>query len=230
MCGRYVYYSSEEILRQFNYLNIEPNQVELTLGVPDNYNVSPGNEMPVIVRGSQEHKIEFMTWGLVPSWSKEPKSALKLINARQEGLTEKPMWKRLVKTRRCVVPARGFYEWKNIDGKKKPYYITPKNGSVFSFAGLWDVWSDGSGNDLYTFTIITTEPNDEMKAVHNRMPALLDKKYMDIWLEPGELPEELLHKVLGRPEDGSVNIVEVSADVNNAKNNFESLIYPIGEH
>jgi putative SOS response-associated peptidase YedK len=183
--------------------------------------------MPVIVRGKQEHQIEFMVWGLVPAWSKEPHSALKLINARKEGLFEKPMWKRLINTKRCVVPARGFYEWKLEDGKKQPYYITPTNGDVFSFAGLWDEWSDGRGNTLKTYTIVTTTPNKEMNDIHNRMPSILTQEQMDIWLNPVELTREQVEDLLSPSPDGSVQMVAVSTEVNNARNNSKELIYPL---
>lgn len=194
----------------------------------DNFNVSPGNEMPVIVRGGLAHQVEFMIWGLVPAWSKEPHTALKLINARQEGLFEKPMWKRLVKARRCAVPARGFYEWKVIDGVKQPFYITPTHGDVFSFAGLWDEWSDASGNVLRTYTtIITTTPNKEMSDIHTRMPTILNKQQMDLWLEPTELSRELAEAILAPSPDGTVTMIKVSKEVNNARNNSEELIYPL---
>lgn len=156
MCGRYTYFGSKEILKEYD---LEPSdKLQTALKLNDNYNVAPSMEMPVIVRGKQEHVIEMMTWGLIPTWSKSGHEPLKLINARQEGLTEKPMWKRLVKLGRCVIPARGFYEWKKTDSGKQPYYITPKNEGVFSFAGLWDEWTDNQGSKVKTYTIITTTP------------------------------------------------------------------------
>ncbi len=227
MCGRYTYYSSADLIKEFDIIPENDPQTKLALDVPDNYNVSPGNEMPVIVRGAQEHRIEFMVWGLVPAWSKEPHSALKLINARREGLFEKPLWKRLVNSKRCIVPARGFYEWKVVDGKKQPYYITPTKGDVFNFAGLWDEWKDGSGNELLTYTIITTTPNKEMSSIHTRMPAILTKEQMDIWLSPTPLTQAQVDDLLSPPPDGSVQMVPVSTEVNNARNNSKELIYPL---
>jgi len=226
MCGRYAYYSSTELLDQFKFLPKNDPQTKLALEVPDNYNVSPGNEMPVIVRGSQEHKIELMIWGLIPSWSKEPHTKLKLINARKEGLLEKPMWKRLVTSKRCIVPARGFYEWKTVDGKKQPYYITPKEGSVFSFAGLWDEWTDGK-TFVKTYTIITTTPNEEMSEVHDRMPAILTYEQTQEWLGPLDVSPALLDDLLSPSPDGTVVLTEVSMEVNNSRMNKKELIYPI---
>ena len=183
--------------------------------------------MPVIIRGAQKHEIEFMIWGIVPAWSKSDKTALKLINARREGLLEKPMWKRLIKTKRCIVPARGFYEWKSVANKKLPYYITPIVGNFLSFAGLWDEWKSENGNTLRTYTIITTTPNKEMKKIHDRMPAILNKQQMDLWLEPSALTQSQLDDLLTPLPDSSLAIAMVSADVNDARNNSKQLIYPL---
>lgn len=229
MCGRYTYYASADLLKQFDFDKDFTEQLKLALQLPDDYNVSPGSDMPIIIRGQQAHKIEFMNWGLVPAWSKDPSKALKLINARAEGLLEKPMWKRLVKSKRCVVPARGFYEWKRVNDTKLPYYITPKEGEILSFAGLWDEWHDAAGNMILSYAIITTQPNVEMKEIHNRMPAILTKDAMDVWLSPVDLHEAELHDVLHSAPDDSLIITRVSADVNNARNNGKELIYPLEE-
>lgn len=225
MCGRYTYFSSEDLLKKFNFENKQTFQQALEF--KDNYNVTPGSEMPVIIRGAQAHRVEFMIWGLVPSWSKDPNMALKLINARSESLLEKPMWKRLVKSKRCVVPARGFYEWKKDDDGKTPYYITPKNREFFNFAGLWDEWHDGNGNEIVTYTIITTSPNEEMKSVHNRMPAILDDLQMEVWLGPESLSQAQIDDLLAPFPNGSLKIFEVSKDVNSPKHNSVDLIYPL---
>ncbi len=228
MCGRYTFYSASEILKKYD---LEKNDtLQLALEIPDNYNVSPGAHMPVIVRGSQEHCLEFMVWGLVPSWSKSSQSDLKLINARSENLTEKPMWKRLLKSHRCVVPARGFYEWKTVDGKKQPYYITVKDDSVLSFAGLFDHWQDSEGVELLSYTIITTQPNKEMSDIHNRMPVILNKQAMELWLSPLELEPDQIHDILKSAPDGSLNLEKVSTKVNYSGHNEKELIYPLPEN
>jgi len=227
MCGRYTYYSTSEIVEEFGLIPKDIPQLEL---FKDNYNVTPGSEMPVMVRGKQEHILEQMIWGLIPVWSKSETTGLKLINARKEGLFEKSMWKRLVKNHRCVVPARGFYEWKKLDdGTKQPFYITPSKGTVFAFAGLWDDWKSPSGQIIRTYTIITTAPNKEMSDVHNRMPAILTKEQSDIWLSPLELTQSQVDDILTPSPDGSVALAKVSKDVNNPRNNREDLIYPLDD-
>lgn len=225
MCGRYTFYSASEILKKYD-LEVNEN-LQLALDMPDNYNVAPGAHMPVIVRGTQEHGLEFMVWGLVPSWSKTPETDLKLINARSESLSEKPMWKRLLKSHRCVVPARGFYEWKTVDGKKQPYYITAKDNSVLSFAGLFDHWQDSEGVEMQSFTIITTEPNAEMSNIHNRMPVILSKQAMEIWLSPIELEPDQIHDLLLPAPDYTLNLDMVSTKVNYSGHNEKELIYPL---
>lgn len=227
MCGRYTYYSTEEIVKEFNLLPEPQRQQALDLDIPDNYNVAPGQTMPVLVRGEQAHEIDMMVWGLIPAWAKQEKQSLKLINARKEGLFEKPMWNRLVKAKRCVVPARGFYEWKNIAGSKLPYYITPTSGKVFSFAGLWDEWVNKSGEKIKSYTIITTTPNKEMSEIHNRMPVILKKDVTDIWLSPLELSQDQVDDILTSAPNGSLNIVRVSNEVNSTRHNSKELIYPL---
>lgn len=225
MCGRYTFYSASEILKKYDLETTE--NLQLALDMPDNFNVSPGAHMPIIIRGTQEHVLEFMVWGLVPSWSKNAQTDLKLINARAENLTEKPMWKRLLKSHRCIVPARGFYEWKAVDGKKQPYYITSKENSVLSFAGLFDRWSDSEGVEMASFTIITTSPNKEMSNIHNRMPVILSKQAMELWLSPLELEPEQIHDLLLPSPDGSLSLEKVSTKVNYSGHNEKDLIYPL---
>lgn len=227
MCGRYTYYSAKEVVQEFNLIPKASPQLQLLLDTPDNFNVAPGMQMPVIVRGEQEHQPELMTWGLIPSWSKDKNIGYKLINAREETLFEKPMWKRLLRSHRCVVPAMGFYEWKKTDDGKQPYYITPKKGKIFSFAGLWDEWTDPAGKKMKSYTIITTSPNEEMSNLHDRMPVILSKQQADIWLSPTDISQDLADDILKPAPDGSLKLVKVSTDVNSSQNNSENLIYPL---
>ena len=225
MCGRYTYYNSKEIVEEYKLVPKLNPQVALKL--KDNYNVAPSQTMPVIIRGEQEHTVELMEWGLIPVWSKPGHTPLKLINARQEGLYEKPMWKRLVKSHRCIVPARGFYEWKKSESGKQPFYITPAKGDVLSFAGLWEEWTNESSQKVRTYTIITTTPNKEMSDIHDRMPAILNNEQMQVWLSPGVIEEDLLHDLLQPAPNGTLKMIRVSTEVNSIKNNSEKLIYPL---
>lgn len=227
MCGRYTFYSSDEIIKEFNFLPKRDPQLKLLLEVPDNYNVAPGQTMPVIVRGEQSNIPVMMRWGLIPSWAKDEKIGYKLINAREETLYEKPVWKRLVKSKRCIIPAKGFYEWKSLQGVKQPYYIKPKSGKFMSFAGLWDEWTNNNGDRVLTYTIITTAPNKEMSELHDRMPVTLDANGAEVWLSPLPISQDLVDDLLVPAPDGSLTIVAVSKDVNSVKNNYKELIYAL---
>jgi putative SOS response-associated peptidase YedK len=125
-----------------------------------------------------------MQWGLIPSWAKDPSIGNKMINARAETLTEKPSFKRLIGKRRCLVVADGFYEWAKQGRGKMPMRFVLKSGEPFAFAGLWDRWKKPDGGPLDSFTIITTQANDLLKPIHDRMPVILGEGDEEIWLDP----------------------------------------------
>lgn len=230
MCGRYTFYDSSQLAQKYALTPKIIDQLAMPLEV--NYNVAPGQYMPVIVRGGQENTVMMMKWGLIPSWAKDPNIGYKLINARQETLLEKTTWKRLVGSRRCLIPANGFYEWQKLDsGKsKQPYYIHVSSQPLFSFAGLWDSWHDASGARVDTFTIITTEPNAEMSSIHNRMPVILNHDGEALWLGPGSLEPDLLRDLLQSLPDGSLTVYPVSDKVNKPGHNGDAdLTYPLPE-
>lgn len=230
MCGRYTFYDSSTLVEMFDLQPTAVAQLEFPLEV--NYNVAPGHVMPVIVRGEQENTIEMMRWGLIPAWAKDDKIGYKMINARQETLLQKNTWKRLVGSRRCLIPANGFYEWfKHGDNKtKQPYYIHFPGRPLFSFAGLWDTWRDPSGKTIKSFTIITTSPNQEMAAIHDRMPVILSHQAEEIWLQAGPLDAELLHDLTKPLPDGSLELYKVSSTVNKSGDiTDESLLYRLPE-
>jgi putative SOS response-associated peptidase YedK len=126
-----------------------------------------------------------MRWGLIPSWAKDSSVAASMINARSETAATKPAFRDGLKSRRCLIPANGFYEWKR-DGKtKQPFCFEVNQGQLFAFAGLWDRWKDSNGNWIKTCSILTTTPNAVTSAVHDRMPVILDPNNYDVWLDPG---------------------------------------------
>ncbi len=133
-----------------------------------------------------DRTIESMQWGLVPKWAKEPNIGYKMINARSEGIFEKPSWRGPIKYQRCLVPANGFYEWRReASGRvKTPYFIHPKDQGLFAFAGIYEIWHDPQGNELWSYAIITTTPNAEMTSVHDRMPVILHPDDWELWLDP----------------------------------------------
>ena len=144
----------------------------------------PSQEVPVIVQNEGVNELKPMKWGLVPSWSPDTSIGNNMINARAETITEKPSYRRLVESNRCLIPADEFYEWRREGRGKIPVWFHLKKKEPFAFAGLWDVWRDVEGEMLHTFTIITTVPNALLRRIHNRMPVIFDALQAKQWLDP----------------------------------------------
>jgi putative SOS response-associated peptidase YedK len=194
------------------------------------YNIAPSQNVPVVIhppRTGRDNEIRMMTWGLVPSWSKDPTRSPKPINARGDSLDKKPMFRELLRYNRCLVPATGFYEWKNEHWGKTPYYIRMKDNSLFAFAGLYDQYRASDGQPVLTFTIITTEPNAVVSPLHDRMPAILRRENEEQWLEPRILYRDQVSEILEPyPADQMISY-PVSKAVNNANAEGENLIKPV---
>ncbi len=176
MCGRYtIVAKAEEIEKRF--------QVEVPEFYVPRYNAAPTQILPVITNQSPDG-LSFFRWGLIPSWASDPSIGNRMINARAETIHEKPSFKQALKKRRCLVPADGFYEWKKTTAKSKiPHRITLLGDDLFSFAGLWEQYIDQDENQIYTFTIITTNANETVAPLHDRMPVILDQKTEQMWLD-----------------------------------------------
>ena len=179
MCGRYVYAAQrDENRRAFP-------QFVFSDEMPKRYNIAPGQNITAIAN-THEPRADTFKWGLIPAWAKDHKIGNRLINARGETLAEKPSFRTAYKKQRCLIPATGFYEWRRNGRTKTPMHIAFKSGAPFAFAGLWDVWHAPTGERIQSCTIITTEPNDLMAAIHNRMPVILPADAYDAWLAPEE--------------------------------------------
>ncbi len=183
----------------------------------------------VVFEPESERVISQLKWGLVPSWSKEARTSQGLINARAETITEKPSFREAFKSRRCIIPASGFYEWqKQTKGAKQPFYFYLKEKDVFGFAGLWEEWLDKeSGELLETCTIITTEANEVLKPVHERMPVILKPESYDEWLDAKVKDTDDLQKLLVPYPAREMESHAVSTSVNIPDTNSEELIKPI---
>lgn len=225
MCGRYTIYQTGELNARYDVDDAE--QDELLEDLKANYNVAPGQKLPVITRNSP-NRLELMRWGLIPVWAKDEKIGYRMINARAETVFEKPSWKRPALKQRCLVPANGFYEWKTIDEGKQPFFIRLLDVELFSFAGLYDQWTHKeTGEVIRSYAIITTDANRDMQGIHDRMPVILKPDDEDRWLEPSNDTPESIADLLRPFEDGKLEYYEVSTDVNSPRNNDEHLIYPI---
>lgn len=221
MCGRYTQTADLETLqRRFEFsskgVTLEPR-----------YNLAPKQEAPIIVQ-ENERVLRIMRWGLVPHWAKEDSIGYKLINARAETITQKPSFKEPLKTRRCLVLADGFYEWQKTEKKnvKIPMRFVLKNGEPFALAGLWDLWQKPDGDKLLSFTIITTNANDLVGRIHDRMPVILRKEDEDIWLDTNSKGIDKLVSLLKPYPSDMMEGYEVSTLVNSPKNDTPECIQP----
>jgi putative SOS response-associated peptidase YedK len=179
MCGRYVITTAPQAIRQwFATQGTLPN-------FPQHYNAAPGQDLPVIRlhRETGERVLAMLRWGLIPYWSKDPKIAWKCINARGETVKTMSAFRSAYQSRRCLVPADAFFEWKANGKTKQPYAIALRNREPFAFAGLWESWKDPKMDEwLRTFTILTTTPNELVASLHDRMPVILSPASYDRWL------------------------------------------------
>ena len=218
MCGRYTLRSN---LKQLAGL-FHVGDVHLPLFGP-RYNIAPSQDV-LAVRQPDGREFVELKWGLVPSWAKDSKIGYRMINARCESIAEKPSFRSALKKRRCPIPADGFYEWKKIGAKtKQPYYVHLKEDQPFAFAGLWEHWKR-DGEIIESCTIITTEANELMKPLHDRMPVILPAESYDEWLDPDNQEMEDLPKLLKPYPPEEMDAYPISTYVNSPKNQGRSAL------
>jgi putative SOS response-associated peptidase YedK len=218
MCGRYSLVPTENIAERFD-------AAEQQLALLPRYNVAPNQAMPVVVRNSPNRLVE-MQWGLIPAWSKEPRVKFSTINARAETVATSTVFRGPFKSRRCLVPASGFYEWKQTAQGKQPFCIRLRGAELFAFAGLYDIWRDDDGNELRSYTIITTAPNSLVAPIHNRMPVILRREDEAAWLNKETDPDALLRLLVAYPAD-EMEVFPVSRALNNPANEGAGLLQPL---
>jgi putative SOS response-associated peptidase YedK len=177
MCGRFGLEYGKDFYPRFLLKNQLPSMAS-------NFNISPGQQVAVIINQDGSNILQTMKWGLIPFWAKDPKIGNKLFNARIETIDEKPSFRDSFHKRRCLIPASFFYEWQEVDGKKIPHKFFLKENKYFAMASIYDIWKDPNGVSIPTFTILTTTPNDIVKPIHERMPVILDKREEQKWLDP----------------------------------------------
>ncbi|MFB5660451.1 SOS response-associated peptidase [Alteribacillus sp. HJP-4] len=221
MCGRFTITLSKETLE-------DVFDVEIPASYEPRYNAAPGQEILCVVNDGENNRAGFLRWGLVPSWADSPKIGYKMINARGETAAEKPAFKRLLSSRRCLVLADSFYEWKAEPQKEKkqPYRISVEDQPVIAFAGLWDRWEQ-SGEEITSCTIITTQANAFMKELHDRMPVILDEQGQHIWLDRQEKDVHYLSSLLEPYPSENMTAYTVSTIVNSPKNDTKSILEPL---
>lgn len=220
MCGRaYATYTDDEI--EMRYFRSGKRRNPLP-PLTQSFNLAPSQSGLVIRQFPDESRsADLLRWGLVPAWAKDEKIGYKMINARAETAFEKPSFKNAIRSRRCIVPLSGFFEWKKDPQKKRPYKLFLKDRPIMSVAGLWETWRD----QLQTFTILTTEANELVRNVHDRMPVILSESDEDAWLDP-KTPEDQVRKLLKAFPAQEMQSAEISELVNSPRNNRREILDP----
>jgi putative SOS response-associated peptidase YedK len=215
MCGRYTLRSRGSD----KFYGVPASQLPFL--VP-RYNIAPSQDVPVIIERGAEREAPLFQWGLIPSWSKEPKG---FINARAETLQDKPSFSESFQRRRCLIPADGFYEWKRNGRLKQPYFFQMKDEAPFAFAGIWDKWQSG-GRSITSCAIITTAPNELLATIHDRMPVILNTESQDRWLRRDINPTQLKDLLAPFPAS-EMKTFPVSSRVNHAELDEVRLVEPV---
>ncbi|MCB9452095.1 MAG: SOS response-associated peptidase [Anaerolineaceae bacterium] len=220
MCGRFTLTADLDTIQQAFNLTTVPAVLS------PRYNIAPSQPI-AIVTNEAPTTLSFHSWGLLPSWAKDPALANKLINARSETAHEKPSFRSAFKRRRCLIPADGFFEWQKQGSDKVPMFIHLKDSPVFALAGLWEVWNNSQGDEIRTCTILTTEANDFMQSIHTRMPVILAPADYDLWLSSAEEPVMALQSLMRPYDSGKMAAYAVSKLVNRPLNDTPRVIEPV---
>jgi putative SOS response-associated peptidase YedK len=213
MCGRYRLSRRKQLIQEYfdttEEVDWEPR-----------YNIPPSQNVGIIRqdRAKPERHFSLARWGLIPYWAKDPSIGYKLINARSETVASKPAFREAFESRRCLIPADGFYEWKRAEKAKQPFHFGLRDDSLFAFAGLWERWREPSGQALESCSILTTTPNALLADVHDRMPVILSPEHYDLWLAPGFRRSPALKEMLNPFDATLMRRYPVSTRVNFVRN------------
>jgi putative SOS response-associated peptidase YedK len=221
MCGRFTLRSSGEAVAEAFGLPEAPD-------LWPRFNIAPGQPLAVVrqKQQAQGRELAFLRWGLVPAWADDPSSGHRLANARSETAATKPPFRRAFRSRRCLVVADGFYEWQPTSGRKQPYFVGLQDDRPFGLAGLWERW-EKHGGPVESCTILTTDANELMRPIHERMPVIVPPDQYGLWLDPRFEDTKRLAKLLQPfPAEGML-AYPVSTLVNNAKNDVPQCVEAI---
>lgn len=244
MCGRYASSRKpEDLIEEFEVVDSRVQQP-----LEDDYNVAPTKEVYAVVqrppsRDSDEppqRQLRTLRWGLVPSWAKDPGIGSRMINARMETVAEKPAFKRAFAVRRCLLPADGYFEWyptsqtgKNGKPLKQPFFIRPADGGVLAMAGLYEIWRDPTRDEQdperfrWTCTVLTTQAEDDLGHIHDRMPLMVEADRRAAWVDPTVSSNDDLLSLLVPAAPGQLEAFPVATLVNNVRNNGPELLEPL---
>ena len=223
MCGRFARRSTQQVLADWFGVELE----DMPWFGPT-YNAAPQSTQPVVRqnRDAGRREVALLRWGLVPFWARDAKFGYSTINARAEEVATKPAYREALKRRRCLVPADAFYEWQRLGTKtKKPFAIGLRSGEPYAFAGLWEKWQPKEGQTLETFTIVTTDPNELMEPIHDRMPVILERRDYERWLDAEDRARPPMDLLRPYPAE-KMEAWPVSARVGNVRNDDPALLAP----
>src|SRR4051794_17635833 len=213
MCGRYTLLASPEELRELFGLDEVPD-------LAPRYNIAPSQQVAAVrrVAGQERRELVPLRWGLIPPWADDPAIGNRLINARAKAVADKPSFRSALRCRRCLVLADGLFEWQSLQGKKQPYYFRLRDGRPFAVAGLWERWSRGGHGAVESCTLITTEANDLVRPLHERMPVILPPDGYEVWLDPAVQRPGQLQPLLRPYRAEEMTAYPVSVRVNSPRN------------
>ena len=223
MCGRFGLFVTPEVLEE--YFNLDRVEGVAAAEPKSRYNLTPGQKVAVVREHEGRRRLDALQWGLIPFWAKDAHVGRRLVNARLDGVAAKPAFREAWQRRRCLIPASGFYEWSEPrGGRKRPYFIRPRDEPLLAIAGLWERWRTPSGEKLETCVIVTTDANAQLAPIHDRMPLLIPRDAHALWLDPKSSLDDAL-KLAERPP--SLYAHAVGFGVNDPKNDDEELIAPV---
>jgi len=222
MCGRFVITSPPAALREmFGYAE-QPN-------FPPRHNIAPTQPIPVVIVEYGARHFRLMRWGLLPAWVKDPRKFTLLINARAETVRDRPAFKNALKRRRCLIPADGYYEWQAADGRKRPFFISRRDGQPFGLAGLAETWTGPNGEELDTVAIVTAAASPDLAVLHHRVPVTIAPEDFARWLDCADFDADAAMDLLHAPKEGEFAWHEISIRVNRVANDDAQLILPISD-
>ncbi|MGQ4807377.1 hypothetical protein NKDENANG_00725 [Candidatus Entotheonellaceae bacterium PAL068K] len=220
MCGRFT------LTAEIGHLEVRFAFEAAEVQYAPSYNIAPSQPVLAVVQ-HETRRAGYVRWGLVPSWAKDPAIGNRLINARAETVADKPSFRAALQRRRCLVLADGFYEWRRQEKTKQPMYISLPEHQPFAFAGLWEVWRDAAGTPLYTCTILTMGAPTSFRAIHHRMPVLLDPVAEAVWLDRRVQDPEVLRPLLQPHDSVQMQAHAVAPLVNSPGHNSPACIAPL---
>jgi putative SOS response-associated peptidase YedK len=217
MCGRFAQRTdSKKLAKAFGAYEVP--------AVEPRYNIAPTQDILGVVQSEDGREVTLYKWGLIPSWAKDKSMGSRLINARSETVGEKPAFREAFKKRRCIIPADGFYEWQRTEDKKQPFFFRMRDESPFGFAGLWERWEGNGKEAINSCTILTTEANEVIRPVHDRMPVILHSNDYELWLDSDVRKLDLVKELLIPYPADEMRSYPVSTSINSPRNQGAELI------